>query len=162
MHCPLASITVMARAAFKKLFPVPWARLQRYTLANNQQIHWGQSQSEQVAVDTLTRRMSHDIGSRSMVFGGSDTLMLCCRSCLLMMKSCLGCREQVLARKRQEYRDMVPEYYDIASSERSEDDLGALRQVAVDVPRTAPGVAFFHEPAVQKCLERILYLWGVR
>lgn len=45
---------------------------------------------------------------------------------------------------------------------RSEDEVGALRQVAVDVPRTAPGVAFFHEPAVQKCLERILYIWGVR
>eukprot|EP00891_Asterochloris_glomerata_P001979 jgi/Astpho2/1979/e_gw1.00038.107.1_t len=71
-------------------------------------------------------------------------------------------REQILARKRQEYRDMVPEYYDVAMSSRSEDEVGALRQVAVDVPRTAPGVAFFHEPAVQKCLERILYIWGVR
>ncbi|KAK9804775.1 hypothetical protein WJX72_004752 [[Myrmecia] bisecta] len=71
-------------------------------------------------------------------------------------------REQILQRKRREYRDMVPEFYDIANSERSEDELGALRQVAVDVPRTAPGVAFFSRPAVQKSLERILYIWGIR
>ena len=57
---------------------------------------------------------------------------------------------------------MVPEYYDIANNDRSEDELGALRQVSVDVPRTAPGVAFFHEAPVQKCLERILYIWGIR
>lgn len=57
---------------------------------------------------------------------------------------------------------MVPEFYDIANNERSEEEVGALRQVAVDVPRTAPGVAFFQHPAVQKSLERILYLWGIR
>ncbi|DBA73312.1 TPA: hypothetical protein ACH3X1_011364 [Trebouxia sp. C0004] len=71
-------------------------------------------------------------------------------------------REQILARKRREYRDMVPEYYDIANNDRSEEEMGALRQVSVDVPRTAPGVAFFHEAPVQKCLERILYIWGIR
>ena len=32
----------------------------------------------------------------------------------------------------------------------------------MDVPRTAPNVAFFHEPAVQKSLERMLYIWGIR
>ncbi len=58
---------------------------------------------------------------------------------------------------------MVPDYYDMASSSRSsEEELGALRQVAVDVPRTAPGVPFFHEPRLQKSLERILYIWGIR
>ena len=35
-------------------------------------------------------------------------------------------------------------------------------QVAVDVPRTAPGVPFFHTPKLQKSLERILYIWGIR
>ena len=35
-------------------------------------------------------------------------------------------------------------------------------QVAVDVPRTAPDVPFFAQPAIQKSLERILYLWGIR
>lgn len=143
---------------------------------------------------------------------------------------------QILARKRREYRDMVPDYYDLAASgmEQSGEELGALRQVwpagvdgvllarddgahrlahvliaiykqlftccccpssrhlnilllqpsmaclpssrlkcpltarpcpaqvAVDVPRTAPGVPFFHQPQVQKSLERILYIWGIR
>ncbi|KAK9832713.1 hypothetical protein WJX81_003081 [Elliptochloris bilobata] len=69
-------------------------------------------------------------------------------------------RAAILERKRREYRDMVPDYYDIA--DRCADDLGALRQVAVDVPRTAPDVPFFAQPAIQKSLERILYLWGIR
>ena len=30
------------------------------------------------------------------------------------------------------------------------------------MPRTAPDVPFFAQPAVQKSLERILYLWGIR
>ncbi|KAK9818762.1 hypothetical protein WJX74_011120 [Apatococcus lobatus] len=71
-------------------------------------------------------------------------------------------REQTLERKRSEYRDLVPQYFDIANSERSEEELTALNQVLVDVPRTAPGVAFFHQPAIQKSLERILYIWGIR
>jgi hypothetical protein len=39
-------------------------------------------------------------------------------------------REQILARKRREYRDMVPDYYDLAASgaEQSGEELGALRQ----------------------------------
>lgn len=57
---------------------------------------------------------------------------------------------------------MVPAFYDIENSQRSEEELGALRQVSVDVPRTAPGVPFFQHPVVQKCLERILYIWGIR
>ncbi len=43
-----------------------------------------------------------------------------------------GGREQILERKRQEYRDLVPEYFDIANSERSEEDLTALNQVSVE------------------------------
>jgi hypothetical protein len=42
-----------------------------------------------------------------------------------------SCREQILERKRREYRDLVPEYYDIEATERSEDDNCALRQVCV-------------------------------
>lgn len=81
-------------------------------------------------------------------------------------------RDGVLARKRREYRDLIPEYYDTAAGEvaasgasgsiRASEEESALRQVAVDVPRTAPGVAFFHQPRMQKVLERILYIWGVR
>lgn len=71
-------------------------------------------------------------------------------------------REQVIARKRQEYADQVREHFNISASERSEDEAGALRQVSVDVPRTAPGVAFFHQEPLQRSLERILYIWGIR
>lgn len=35
-------------------------------------------------------------------------------------------------------------------------------QVIVDVPRTAPNVPFFHEKPIQKSLERLLYIWGIR
>lgn len=35
-------------------------------------------------------------------------------------------------------------------------------QVIVDVPRTAPEVPFFAQPQLQKSLERILFLWGIR
>jgi hypothetical protein len=97
-------------------------------------------------------------------------------------------RDQILARKRREYRELIPEYYDSAavavagaaaaaaanggmgvglnnnhsSISRATEEESALRQVAVDVPRTAPGVPFFHLPRMQKVLERILYIWGVR
>lgn len=71
-------------------------------------------------------------------------------------------RESMLARKRREYRDYLPQFYDIAPSERSEDETNALRQVVVDVPRTAPEVEFFHQLPIQKALQRILYIWGVR
>lgn len=71
-------------------------------------------------------------------------------------------REHILARKRQEYADQVREHFNISPGERGEDDAGALRQVSVDVPRTAPGVAFFHQEPVQRSLERILYIWGIR
>lgn len=69
---------------------------------------------------------------------------------------------QTLARKRREYQEMVPEYYDIANCERSEEEVGALRQVSVDVPRTAPNVPLFHHQLIQKSLERMLYIWGIR
>ncbi len=34
-----------------------------------------------------------------------------------------------LGRKRREYIEMVPQYYDISNAERSEEELTALRQV---------------------------------
>lgn len=43
--------------------------------------------------------------------------------------SCRSRQQQQLARKRREYLDMVPEFYDIENSQRTEDEIGALRQV---------------------------------
>jgi hypothetical protein len=81
-------------------------------------------------------------------------------------------REQVLIRKRKEYKNFVPDYYDsIATSSdipdgsgvsQASDEESAFRQVVVDVPRTAPNVPFFHQSRIQKSLERILLIWGIR
>ncbi|XP_020224653.1 TBC1 domain family member 22B [Cajanus cajan] len=71
-------------------------------------------------------------------------------------------REGVLSRKRLEYLDCVSQYYDIPDSERSDDEINMLRQIAVDCPRTVPDVSFFQQQQVQKSLERILYTWAIR
>jgi hypothetical protein len=68
-----------------------------------------------------------------------------------------------LARKRAEYASLVPAHYARAIAPGAPlDDAAALRQVAVDAPRTAPGVALFARPDVQAALVRLLYIWGVR
>eukprot|EP00268_Persea_americana_P038350 TRINITY_DN3793_c0_g2_i2.p1 TRINITY_DN3793_c0_g2~~TRINITY_DN3793_c0_g2_i2.p1 ORF type:complete len:452 (-),score=74.78 TRINITY_DN3793_c0_g2_i2:199-1554(-) len=71
-------------------------------------------------------------------------------------------REGVLKRKRLEYVDCVSQYYDIPDTERSDDEINMLRQIAVDCPRTVPDVTFFQQVEVQKSLERILYTWAIR
>lgn len=71
-------------------------------------------------------------------------------------------REAVLARKRTEYQECVPQYYDISNEERTEDEIHMLRQISVDVPRTVPDVPFFQQPLIQTALERILYIWAIR
>ncbi|KAJ0093473.1 hypothetical protein Patl1_26609 [Pistacia atlantica] len=71
-------------------------------------------------------------------------------------------REGVLRRKRSEYLDCVAQFYDIPDTERSDDEINMLRQIAVDCPRTVPDVTFFQEAQVQKSLERILYTWAIR
>ncbi|XP_059460203.1 uncharacterized protein LOC132189462 isoform X2 [Corylus avellana] len=71
-------------------------------------------------------------------------------------------REGVLRRKRLEYLDCVSQYYDIPDTERSDDEINMLRQIAVDCPRTVPDVSFFQQLQVQKSLERILYTWAIR
>ncbi|KAJ0977103.1 hypothetical protein J5N97_012577 [Dioscorea zingiberensis] len=70
-------------------------------------------------------------------------------------------REGALRRKRLEYVDCVSQYYDIPETERSDDEINMLRQIAVDCPRTVPDVTFFQQEQVQKSLERVLYTWLV-
>lgn len=43
--------------------------------------------------------------------------------------ACRSRQAQVLARKRREYSDLVAEFYAIENSARSEEEIGALRQV---------------------------------
>eukprot|EP00899_Mesostigma_viride_P003315 jgi/Mesvir1/12985/Mv05995-RA.1 len=71
-------------------------------------------------------------------------------------------KESVIARKRQEYRDCLPRHFEVENSERSEEELNTLRQILVDVPRTAPTVPFFHTTVIQESLTRILYIWAIR
>ncbi|XP_022145850.1 GTPase-activating protein GYP1 isoform X2 [Momordica charantia] len=71
-------------------------------------------------------------------------------------------KEGVLRRKRLEYLDSVAQFYDIPDTERSDDEINMLRQIAVDCPRTVPDVVFFQQAQVQKSLERILYTWAIR
>nr|AKF43333.1 Ypt/Rab-GAP domain of gyp1p superfamily protein [Hypseocharis bilobata] len=71
-------------------------------------------------------------------------------------------REGVLRRKRLEYLDCVSQFYDIPDTERPDDEINMLRQIAVDCPRTVPDVLFFQQEQVQKSLERILYTWAIR
>ena len=55
-------------------------------------------------------------------------LLFCCAQ---QTESSL-CRDTILARKRAEYRDMVPQWFDIAGS--TDDEAGALRQVSKALP----------------------------
>eukprot|EP00475_Leptophrys_vorax_P006663 TRINITY_DN14135_c0_g1_i2.p1 TRINITY_DN14135_c0_g1~~TRINITY_DN14135_c0_g1_i2.p1 ORF type:complete len:301 (-),score=16.26 TRINITY_DN14135_c0_g1_i2:458-1360(-) len=71
-------------------------------------------------------------------------------------------REAVLARKRQEYREWVPQYYDIPNEDRSDEEIHALRQISVDCPRTVPDVLFFQQTLMQTAIERVLYIWAIR
>lgn len=71
-------------------------------------------------------------------------------------------REGILRRKRLEYTDCVAQYYDIPDTDRTDEEINMLRQIAVDCPRTVPEVSFFQQEEVQKSLERILYTWAIR
>ncbi|PKU66482.1 hypothetical protein MA16_Dca018184 [Dendrobium catenatum] len=78
------------------------------------------------------------------------------------MRNRMNRRQGVLSRKRLEYLDSVAQFYDIPDTERSDDEITMLRQIAVDCPRTVPDVTFFQNEQVQKSLERILYTWAIR
>jgi hypothetical protein len=73
-----------------------------------------------------------------------------------------GRRDQAIARKRKEYIDSIPVYIDIPESARSPQESEILRQILKDLPRTSPDTPFFHQPGIQKAMERILYIWAIR
>ena len=73
-----------------------------------------------------------------------------------------GRRETTLQRKRNEYRASVQQYWEIDDSRRTKNELRLIRQIAVDIPRTHPDVPLFHTPAVQRGLERVLYIWSIK
>lgn len=72
-------------------------------------------------------------------------------------------REETLGRKREDYLGALPKYWGASSSQEvMEEDQKNLRQILVDIPRTAPDVPLFHSDEVRRSLERILYLWAIR
>lgn len=71
-------------------------------------------------------------------------------------------RETTLKRRRAEYADAVRRHYDIPDDSRTNCEQETLRQVLVDVPRTAPDVPLFRNRRVRRCLGRLLYVWATR
>ncbi|KAL6048753.1 TBC1 domain family member [Balamuthia mandrillaris] len=71
-------------------------------------------------------------------------------------------RDSTLHRKRQEYYDAVPKYFDIAEEDKTEYERALFRQIHIDIPRTHPNVSLFQQEKVQQCIERILYIWAIR
>ncbi len=71
-------------------------------------------------------------------------------------------REDNIRRKRKEYQDSIPTYFTISEADRTTQEGETLRQILVDLPRTCPNNPFFHQQAVRKAMERILYIWSIR
>ena len=71
-------------------------------------------------------------------------------------------RQQTLQRKRSEYREAIRQHYDIDDNSRTLQEQETLRQVLVDVPRTAPEVPLFRNEKIKRSLARLLYIWAMR
>lgn len=67
-----------------------------------------------------------------------------------------------LQRKRAEYKDACAQHYEIDDDTRTAQEQETLRQVLVDVPRTAPEVALFRNERIRRILARLLYVWAMR
>ena len=71
-------------------------------------------------------------------------------------------RNQTLKRKCSEYRDAIAQHYDIHDHSRTIQEQETLRQVLIDVPRTAPDVPLFRNDLIRQTLARLLYIWAMR
>lgn len=71
-------------------------------------------------------------------------------------------RIQTLERKRAEYKDAIAQHYDIDDDSRTLQEQETLRQVLVDVPRTAPEIQLFRNERIKRALARLLYIWAMR
>jgi hypothetical protein len=71
-------------------------------------------------------------------------------------------RQQTLERKRLEYKEAIRQHYDIDDNSRTLQEQETLRQVLVDVPRTAPEVPLFRNEKIKRSLARLLYIWAMR
>ncbi len=72
-------------------------------------------------------------------------------------------REQSLKRKRMDYINVaMAQHYNIDDNDRTISEQETLRQVLVDVPRTAPDVPLFRNERIRTSLGRLLYIWAMR
>ncbi|KAK8804022.1 hypothetical protein WA171_000115 [Blastocystis sp. BT1] len=71
-------------------------------------------------------------------------------------------QQAIIQRKRKEYMEYIPRLYDVDDSERTEDELAALHQISVDVPRTSCSSIILKSEDVQLRLKRLLYIWANR
>lgn len=71
-------------------------------------------------------------------------------------------REQAITRKRKEYQDSIPTYFNASESDRTTQEGETRRQILVDLPRTCPDTPFFQQEPIQRAMERILYIWSIR
>lgn len=67
-------------------------------------------------------------------------------------------RQDVLDRKREDYWNLVRQYYDGDRDLYQE----TYHQIHIDVPRMNPQVPIFQQKLVQKMFERILFIWAIR
>lgn len=67
-----------------------------------------------------------------------------------------------MQKKRAEYKDAISQHYDIDDNSRTLQEQEVLRQVLVDVPRTAPSVQLFRNDKIKRLLARLLYIWAMR
>ena len=72
-------------------------------------------------------------------------------------------RESMLDKRRQEYITFLRQHYlTLSSSPAASLDTETLNQIQQDVPRTSPAYLFFKRPAIQKSLERVLFIFSIR
>lgn len=68
-------------------------------------------------------------------------------------------RQYTLNKKRQDYLEMVKDYYHVDSNESNH---STYHQIHIDVPRMNPSIPLFQQSIVQEIFERILFIWAIR
>jgi len=65
-----------------------------------------------------------------------------------------------LAKKRNDYHEMVRKYFESLSEEENEKKI--IKQIKDDVTRTLPNTELFRYNKIQEILFRLLYIWNIR
>lgn len=67
-------------------------------------------------------------------------------------------RAAMLDRKRQEYHELLQQYYYIPDTDRGAREQGTLRQILVDIPRTNADVKLFQNERIHQVRGRTLLI----